>query len=46
MNRTSTRFPRRIEHLRRAPDSNLILLVKQDFASINRTQHACLLQPS
>jgi hypothetical protein len=46
MNRISTRLPHRIEHLRRAPDSNRILPVKQDVASINRTQHACLLQPS
>jgi len=46
MNRTSTRLPHRIEHLRRAPDSNRILLVKQDVAGISCPQRACLLQPS
>jgi|GEM_PF-4690053 len=44
MDRTSARLPRRMECLRRAPDSNRILRVRQDIAVIDRLQYACLLQ--
>jgi hypothetical protein len=46
VSRTSTRLRTDFEHLRRAPDSNRIPLVKRDATVVNRAQYACLLRPS